>query len=124
MKFDVVVVGGGLGGLVSAYILSKNGLGVLVLEKNRQLGGCLQTFTRGGVKFDTGIHYIGSLEPGQLMHQFFTYLNLLDDVPLSRLDSNAYDIVMLNGKTYSLASVLYTAPHQTADIHSFILSLV
>lgn len=128
MKFDVVVVGGGLGGLVSAYILSKNGLGVLVLEKNRQLGGCLQTFTRGGVKFDTGIHYIGSLEPGQLMHQFFTYLNLLDDVPLSRLDSNAYDIVMLNGKTYSLASgyegfvqsLAGGFPGQAADLRRYV----
>ena len=44
MKFDVVVTGSGLGGLLCAYILSREGYNVCLIEKNPQLGGCMQTF--------------------------------------------------------------------------------
>ncbi|MDR2813769.1 MAG: FAD-dependent oxidoreductase, partial [Prevotellaceae bacterium] len=46
MDKHVVIIGSGLGGLTCGYMLSKNGYRVSVLEKNAQLGGCLQTFAR------------------------------------------------------------------------------
>ncbi|MEG1556274.1 MAG: FAD/NAD(P)-binding protein, partial [Bacteroidales bacterium] len=52
-KYDIIIIGSGLGGLITGYILAKNGYKVMVLEKNSQFGGCLQTFKRDGVKFDT-----------------------------------------------------------------------
>lgn len=103
-KYDIVIIGTGLGGLVCGYILSKNGFKVLLLEKNAQIGGCLQTFTRFGVKFDTGMHYIGSMLEGQIMHRLFQYLNLLDDVKLSRLDENGYDVFSIAGEQYRYAN--------------------
>ena len=103
-KYDVAILGSGLGGLVCGYILSKNGFKVLLLEKNRQIGGCLQTFKRFGVKFDTGMHYIGSMLEGQILHRLFKYLNLLDNVPLNRLDENGYDIISIAGNQYRYAS--------------------
>lgn len=102
--YDIIILGTGLGGLVCGYILSKNGFKVLLLEKNAQIGGCLQTFKRFGVKYDTGMHYIGSMLPGQILHRLFHYLNLLDDVKLSRLDENAYDVFSIAGKQYQYAS--------------------
>lgn len=63
-KYNVVIIGSGLGGLVCGYILSKNGLRVAIVEKNSLPGGCLQTFVRKGVKFETGMHYIGSMDEG------------------------------------------------------------
>ncbi len=103
-KYDILIAGSGLGGLVCGYILSKNGYKVIIVEKNPQIGGCLQTFKRGGVKFDTGMHYIGSMEEGQVLHRFFKYLNLLDDVPLSRLDESGYDVISIAGEKYTYAS--------------------
>ena len=38
MKFDVVIIGSGLGGLECGYILSKNGMNVCVLERGAVLG--------------------------------------------------------------------------------------
>jgi all-trans-retinol 13,14-reductase len=103
-KYDILIAGSGLGGLVCGYILSKNGYKVIIVEKNPQIGGCLQTFKRGGVKFDTGMHYIGSMEEGQILHRFFKYLNLLDDVPLSKLDESGYDVIAIAGENYRFAS--------------------
>ena len=54
-KFDVIIVGSGLGGLECGAILSKEGFNVCVLEKNRVLGGCLQSFKRHNKVLDTGI---------------------------------------------------------------------
>ena len=45
-KFDVVIVGSGLGGLACGTILAKEGYKVCILEKNKQIGGMLQIFVR------------------------------------------------------------------------------
>ena len=61
-KYDIIIIGSGLGGLECGAILSKEGYHVCVLEKNELFGGCFQTYQRGGHRMDTGIHYIGSLK--------------------------------------------------------------
>ncbi|MDR2840885.1 MAG: NAD(P)/FAD-dependent oxidoreductase [Paludibacter sp.] len=103
-KYDVIIAGSGLGGLICGYILAKNGYKIAIFEKNPQIGGCLQTFKRNGVTFDTGMHYIGSMDEGQILHRFFKYLNLLDDVKLSRLDTNGYEVINFAGKEYRFAN--------------------
>ena len=100
----IIIIGSGLGGLTCGYILAKSGYRVTILEKNAQLGGCLQTFTRDGVKFETGMHYIGSMDEGQILNRFFDYFNLLNDVPLSRLNPNGYDIISLDGQHFPIAN--------------------
>lgn len=81
-QYDVVIVGSGLGGLVSAVILAKEGLHVCVLEKNNQFGGNLQTFSRDKKVFDTGVHYIGGLAEGQNLHRYFSYLGIMPHLQL------------------------------------------
>ncbi len=103
-KYDIIIIGSGLGGLTCGYILSKNGYRVCVLEQSAQLGGCLQTFTRKGVKFETGMHYIGSMQEGQTLNRFFKYLSLFPNVKVSQLDPNGFDIISLGGEKYKFAS--------------------
>jgi len=90
-KFDVVIIGSGLGGLVTASILTKNNYKVCVLEKNEQFGGALQVFKRDDVILDTGVHYLGSLAKGENLYQFFKYLGLLDKLKLKQMDTNGFD---------------------------------
>lgn len=96
-KYDVVITGSGLGGLVSAVILAKEGKKVCVLEKNNQYGGNLQTFVREKHIFDTGVHYIGGLAQGQNLHRYFSYLGIMDGLRLQQLDKDAFDVISFEG---------------------------
>src|ERR1700676_2954643 len=96
-KFDVLIVGTGMGGLVCGNILAKQGYTVCMVEKNKQLGGCLQIYVRDRVIFDSGVHYIGGLDKGQNLYQIFKYLGLMDQLKLERMDP-AFDRILLGGK--------------------------
>lgn len=102
-KYDVVVIGAGLGGLQCAYILAKQGMKVCVLEQNRLIGGCIQTFTRKNTKFDTGFHYIGGLDEGQPLNRIFKYFGLMD-LPWQKLDTNGFDEIIYQDKSYMLVN--------------------
>ncbi|AZB34441.1 phytoene desaturase family protein [Chryseobacterium bernardetii] len=90
-EYDILVIGSGLGGLVSALVLAKEGLKVCVLEKNNQYGGNLQTFSRDKLIFDTGVHYLGGLSKGQNLNRFFSYLEIMDELELHKMDEDGYD---------------------------------
>jgi len=89
--YDVVIIGSGLGGLQCGYILSKEGQKVCILEKNRQYGGCLQIFSRDKAIFDTGVHYIGGLEPGQNLYRYWKYFGIMDKLKLRKMDEQGFD---------------------------------
>jgi len=95
-KYDIVIIGSGLGGLTAAIVFAKEGYSVCVLEKNNQYGGNLQTFVRDKTIFDTGVHYLGGLEEGQNLYQYFKYLGIMDDLKLQKLD-NDFDLISFEG---------------------------
>jgi len=103
MRFDVVIIGSGLGGLLCANILSKEGFSVCLLEKNNKLGGSLQTFGRKGCIFNTGLNYTESLDDGQVLNQYFRYFGLHQNLPFKRLDEKGFDVINFQDGTYSLA---------------------
>ena len=102
-KFDVIIVGSGLGGLECGFILAKNGMKVCVLEQDAQTGGCLRTFRRGDMLFDTGFHYVGGLDEGQSLYRFFRYFGLLD-LPWHRLDETGFDEVVIGKQSWLMAN--------------------
>ncbi len=55
-KYDVIIIGSGLGGLTSANRLAYCGFSVLLLEYHTQLGGLATWFKRKGHIFDVSLH--------------------------------------------------------------------
>lgn len=51
---QAIVIGAGIGGLVSSILLANNGYRVTVLEKNSTVGGKMQQHEAEGYRFDTG----------------------------------------------------------------------
>jgi phytoene dehydrogenase-like protein len=103
-RYNVVVIGSGVGDLITANILAKQGYKVCVLEKNKQVGGALQVYVRKRVIFDTGVHYIGGLDKGQNLYQIFRYLGIMDKLRLKRMDE-VFDTIIISGdqKQYKLS---------------------
>ena len=96
-----IIIGSGLGGLSTGVILAKNGYDVTILEQAGQIGGCLQCFERNGVKFETGMHFIGSIDDGKILSNYLNYLEIKDKIVVNKLDKDAYDVVSLNGERFS-----------------------
>ena len=101
---DAVVIGSGLGGLLSGVILSRAGWHVTVLEKAEQPGGCLQTFTREGLRFDTGFHSVAGLEEGGPLERIFRPLGLMD-LPWEQVEET--DEIILDGISYRLPDLSF-----------------
>ena len=53
-KYDVIVVGAGLGGMTAASLLAKRGLSVLMIDQQNKPGGACTSFKREGHVFDAG----------------------------------------------------------------------
>jgi len=54
-NYSVIIVGGGIAGLTAAAYLSRAGQKVLLIEKNSECGGLVNSFTRDGFQFDAGV---------------------------------------------------------------------
>lgn len=126
---DVLIVGSGLGGLECGALLAQRGLRVLVLEGSNQPGGCMQSFRRGGMHFDTGLHYVGGLAPGQSMHKAFAQLGLLE-LPWQRMDED-FDRVIIGGRHFAfhqgydafVEGLAQDFPHQREALQCFVRRL-
>ena len=103
-KWDVIVIGSGIGGLAAAAALSKRGKRVLLLEQHSVAGGQTQTFKQQGWTFATGLHYIGGVGPHAGGDgQFGRLLAWLSDGALEfAACANPYDIVRLPGFEFGI----------------------
>lgn len=82
-KYDVVIVGGGMGGLVSAALLSHSGISTLLLEQHSMPGGCCASFVRDGYLFEAGATVGCGFHPGGPMDWLGNRLGL--HWPVTRL---------------------------------------
>ena len=55
MRYDAIIVGGGIAGLTSAAYLCKNGYKVMLCEKENHIGGLVSSFYYDGFLFDAGV---------------------------------------------------------------------
>ncbi len=92
-RFDVVVVGAGIGGLTSAALLAQRGYSVLVLDQHYVAGGNATVFRRRGYEFDVGLHYIGDCAPDGTIPRILHAAGV-DDVEFRPLDPDGFDTLV------------------------------
>ena len=56
-RYDAVIIGSGIGGLITANLLARDGARVLLVEQHYMAGGYCSTFRRGGFTFDAATHF-------------------------------------------------------------------
>jgi len=94
MAYEVVVVGGGIGGLTAAALLSARGLRVCLLEREPVSGGCAAPFELAGYSFEAGAGLYAGWGPGDVHERVFRELPVA--APEAREVTPAY-VVRLPG---------------------------
>lgn len=96
MKYDVVVIGGGISGLTAGSLLAKRGLSVAVVDKSYNPGGTCGIFKRGDTIFDQGAAMLyGFGENGFNAHRFI--FNCLEE-PIDMIRHDLLYCVNFKGK--------------------------
>jgi len=65
-SFDLIVVGGGIGGTAVGALQAHRGKNVLLVDKNRTLGGRCTSYEKDGCVIDLGVHLFGVGDRGSL----------------------------------------------------------
>lgn len=130
---EVIVIGGGLGGLFSAALLSKEGVKVTVIEKNKKPGGGMQSYSRKGAVFDTDMHVITSMFEGGSVYRLCRYLGILNDICIENVADGISDKIYVaeDNSVYSISagregfiqSLLHYFPDEEHDICAYVKAL-
>ncbi|MDQ1640394.1 MAG: hypothetical protein QOF62_3733 [Pyrinomonadaceae bacterium] len=74
MDCEVVVVGGGIGGLTVAALLAQRGVNVCLFERQAEVGGCAANFEKFGYSFEQSYGLYSSWEPDEIHRRIFAEL--------------------------------------------------
>ncbi len=94
MNKKIVVIGAGISGLATAYLLKQKGYDVTVIEKKNEVGGSIETSFENGFLFDRGPN--SALETTPLIAKFVDELNLHDQLVYANKAGNRRYILRNN----------------------------
>lgn len=124
-SYDVVIVGAGIGGLITANLLAKEGLRVLIVEQHYMVGGYCSTFRRGGYTFDAATHFYPLLgNPVTITGRLLAELGIetgwvkMDPVDTFHFPDGSRFEVPADLETY-LAKLKAEFPHEQAALDRF-----
>ncbi len=84
-KYDALIIGSGIGGLICGALLAKHGLDTLILEQHFKPGGYVQSYKRDKFTFDV-VHAIGGLKKGSQLERIFSYIGVDKKVEFIEID--------------------------------------
>jgi phytoene dehydrogenase-like protein len=123
--YDAVIAGAGIGGLICANLLAREGLRVLLVEQHYMVGGYCSTFRRKGYTFDASTHFYPLLgNPKTLTGKLLGELGLttrwvkMDPVDTFHFPDGSRFSVPADLDAY-LAKVKAEFPHEAENLDRF-----
>ena len=128
-RYDVIVVGAGLGGLSAATMLARHGLGVLLIERHNVPGGYATSFVRGRFEFEVALHELSGIgtpeKPGGL-YRYLDDLGVAEKVEFVRLPHlyrsvfPGLDATLPAGRYEYEEALCELFPHEARGIRKFL----
>jgi all-trans-retinol 13,14-reductase len=124
-NYDVIVIGGGLGGLIAGAKLAKEGKKVLLIEQHTVPGGYATTFRRKDFLVEAGLHEMDGLDPDDAKLPILKELGVLEhldfvEVPeFYRFKSSRTDIVVPANTDEAIEVLVAAFPEEKKGIHTF-----
>jgi len=94
--YDIVVIGGGITGLVASWQLKRQGKKVILLEKEKRLGGNINTFRNYGYIFEEGPQTI--LASNEYVYKLIKELNLESQLEILSGKSSDSRFILKKGR--------------------------
>jgi phytoene dehydrogenase-like protein len=123
-RYDVVIIGAGVGGLTAAALLSRFGYSVCILEKEPHEGGYLAGFRRKDFRFDTAIHWLNQCAPGGMAEKIFRILGsdhpkVVPQTRIRRYKGETHDYLLTNKPDELKAQLIAEFPHEKHGLERF-----
>ena len=119
--YNTIVVGGGMAGLTSAAYLARAGQKVLLIEKNKEFGGLVNSFSRDGFHFEAGVR---ALENAGIIFPMLQDLNIQLEVvksPVSvGVENEIIDIENMDGLEKYRELLIKLFPESGSEINDVI----
>lgn len=125
MIYDVIIIGGGLGGLFAGAKLAKEGKKILLLEQHDRPGGCATTFKRKDFTMEVGLHEMDGLHPSDGKVKIFDDLGILNDITFLevpefyRFVHGKTDLVMPHDRDKAIKMLKENFPTQAKGIDTY-----
>ncbi|NTU57737.1 MAG: NAD(P)/FAD-dependent oxidoreductase [Chlorobiaceae bacterium] len=123
--FDVIVIGGGLGGLTAGAKLAREGRSVLLIEQHSVPGGCATTFKRHGFLVEGGLHELDGLDSEDPKKVIFEELGVFDRLEFVKIPefyrvvSSKSDLVVPDNADQAINVFIKAFPDEEKGIRKF-----
>ncbi len=125
MQYDMIVIGGGLGGLFAGAKLAKKGKKVLLVEQHDRPGGCATTFERKEFTMEVGLHEMDGLHATDMKNRIFRDLGVSENVTFLKVPefyrfvNGKYDVVISHNPDEVKTKLYKLFPDEKEGIDSY-----
>jgi all-trans-retinol 13,14-reductase len=125
MKYDIIIIGAGLGGLTAGAKLSREGKKVLLIEQHDRVGGYATTFDRGDFILEVGLHEMYGPSPGDMKTKIFNDLDVFRHVEFIQLPefyrfiNDRVDVTIPHNPEVAAARLSALFPGEASGINAY-----